>query len=59
MREIGVRYETYPYKPKKHIEHKEGYDEFRRNKDLFAQKLFEKAQQREINAKKQAMIYLC
>ncbi|MFL0583705.1 PD-(D/E)XK nuclease family protein [Solibacillus silvestris] len=52
VREIGVRYETHPYKPKKQIEHLEGYDVFRHNKHEFAQRLFEKVQQFNINAKK-------
>ena len=41
-----------PYKPKKQIEHLEGYDVFRQKKEAFAKRLFEKAQQLDISAKK-------
>jgi len=47
-----VRFETYPYEPKKDIKHLEGYDEFLRRKDEFAQRLFEKTKQFNLNAKK-------
>lgn len=52
VREVGVRFETNPYKPKKQIQHLEGYDMFCQKKEDFAKRLFLKAQQHHINAKK-------
>lgn len=45
VKDIGIRFETNPYKPKKQIENIEGYDKFIENKHRFSQVLNEKLQQ--------------
>jgi len=39
--EIGIRFETYPYIPHKHIKSIDGYEYFIRNKEIFSDLLFE------------------
>lgn len=52
VREVGVRFETNPYRPKKYIEQVEGYKEFVEMKRKFGELLFEKVKAANIQAKK-------
>lgn len=51
INEIGIRFETFPYKPHNNIHKLPGYDAFMENKKIFSEKLFAKVEQNNIPAK--------
>ncbi|WP_349409942.1 hypothetical protein [Pseudalkalibacillus sp. SCS-8] len=52
VKEIGVRFESFPYEPHSKIKNSPDYDTFLENKNIFGEKLFKCAQKRGVISKK-------
>lgn len=51
VEEIGVRFESFPYRPHSQIKKETGYDDFIANKNSFGERLLEKSKKNDLIAK--------